>query len=51
MNLYTLARTWQTLRAIAPGGPKASTRVKNIVAGRTLARAGIFQRLWGAWWR
>jgi hypothetical protein len=37
VNLYTLARTVQTIRAILPGGPRASTRVKNIVVGRTLA--------------
>jgi hypothetical protein len=49
VNLYSLARTWQTIRAIAPGGPKASTRVKNIVVGRTLARAGIWHRLWKGW--
>jgi hypothetical protein len=48
MNLYTLARTWQTIKAIASGRP--STRVKNIVVGRTLARAGVWRRVWGPWW-
>ena len=48
MNLYTLARTVNTISAIVRGRP--GTRAKNIVVGRTLARAGFWRRLWGPWW-
>ena len=47
MNLYTLARTVQTVRAVFGGHP--STRVKNIVVGRTLARTGVWNFLWKPW--
>lgn len=47
MNLYTLARTVTTAKAIASGNPRRiGTRAKNIVVGRTLAHAGFWRRLW-----
>lgn len=45
MNLYRLSRTMNTIDAVAH--PKRlPRRVKNIVLGRTLARTGIWRRLW-----
>lgn len=44
MNLYTLARTWNTLSSLLRGRPYP--RAKNIVVGRTMARMGIWRRLW-----
>ena len=46
MNLYRLARTVNTLQAVAH--PKRlPRRMKNILIGRLFARAGIFRTLWG----
>lgn len=48
MNLYQLARVVQTGKVIASGDPKRiARRGKNIVVGRTLARAGVWRKLWG----
>jgi hypothetical protein len=45
-KLYRAARLSNTLHAIA--NPKrAPRRLKNIVVGRLLARAGVFGRMWG----
>lgn len=46
-TLYRLARLSATARAVSSGNPKRITRRgKNIVVGRTLARAGLWRRLW-----
>ena len=45
--LYRLARSVRTVDALASVNPKRiSRRVKNIAVGRTLAKLGIFKRLW-----
>jgi hypothetical protein len=47
VNLYKLARNVNTLTALASGDPKrARRRVKNIIVGRALARAGFWRWLW-----
>ncbi len=47
MNLFKLARTVATIKAITSGSPKKiARRGKNIVVGRVLARAGFWRRLW-----
>lgn len=47
-SLYKLARTVNTISALTSGDPRrAGRRVKNIVVGRALARAGFWRRLWG----
>jgi hypothetical protein len=52
MNLYSLARVANTLSALLSGDPKRmETRAKNIVVGRTLARGGVWNALWGRWGR
>jgi hypothetical protein len=46
--LYRLARGVNTAEALGSGNPRrAGRRVKNIVVGRSLARAGFWRRLWG----
>jgi hypothetical protein len=46
VSLYKLARMLNTANAIA--NPKRlPRRVKNILVGRMLARAGFWRRLWG----
>jgi hypothetical protein len=45
MNLYKLARIMNTANAIT--NPKRlPRRVKNIIVGRALARAGVWRWLW-----
>jgi hypothetical protein len=52
MNLYGIARWANTIGAILSGDPhRIGVRAKNIVVGRTLARGGVWQGLWRAWWR
>lgn len=47
MDLYKLARTVQTLKALGSGDPKRmGRRAKNIVVGRALARTGFWRWLW-----
>jgi hypothetical protein len=46
-RLYGVARTANTVSAVASGHPKRVVRrAQNIVVGRVLARAGIWQKLW-----
>lgn len=50
MNIYSLARTANTLGTLLSGDPKRiGTRAKNVVIGRTLARGGVWMKLWGRW--
>jgi hypothetical protein len=46
-QLYRAARVSNTIGTAASGHPKRiATRGKNIVVGRTFAKAGIWRRLW-----
>jgi hypothetical protein len=46
MNLYQLARTVNTIQAITKPR-RLPRRLKNILIGRLLSRAGVFRILWG----
>jgi hypothetical protein len=47
VNLYTLARRVQTIKAAASGDPKRiGRRAKNVVVGRALGRGRVWRRLW-----
>jgi hypothetical protein len=46
-NLYTIARTANTISALMSGNPsRMSRRVGNIILGRALGRAGVWRALW-----
>ncbi len=46
-DLYRLARTANTLDALASGNPdRIARRAKNIILGRALARGGVWRALW-----
>lgn len=46
-TLYQAARLSSDLDALASGNPRRITRrAKNVALGRTLARAGVWRRLW-----
>src|SRR6478672_3200168 len=46
-NLYTVARTVNTLSALASGDPgRIARRARNVAVGRMLARGGAWRRLW-----
>jgi hypothetical protein len=54
--LYRAARVARTTEAVEKsvetGDPSyAGRRVRNILIGRALARAGAWRRLWGPWGR
>lgn len=47
-RLYTAARTLGTIEALASGSPRRiGRRAVNLAVGRTLARGGVWRRLWG----
>ena len=47
-QLFRAARLSATARAISSGNPeKIERRARNIAVGRTLARAGLFNALFG----
>ncbi|HZT96944.1 MAG TPA: hypothetical protein VFB34_08915 [Chloroflexota bacterium] len=47
-DLYRVARTANTISAVASGNPRrVSRRAKNIILGRALGRAGLWRLLWG----
>ena len=47
-QLYRLARTANTVSAVASGHPQRIVRrARNITVGRALGRAGVWRRLWG----
>jgi hypothetical protein len=49
-QLFRAARLSATVGALASGDPKRiSRRARNVVVGRTLAKAGVWKLLWGAW--
>lgn len=46
-ELYSLARTANTISAITSGNPtRIARRSKNIILGRALGRAGVWRALW-----
>jgi hypothetical protein len=46
-QLYRLARTANTVSAVASGHPQRIVRrAKNIAVGRALGKAGVWRRLW-----
>ncbi len=46
-ELYRVARTANTLSAVASGNPTRITRrAKNVILGRALGRAGVWRALW-----
>jgi hypothetical protein len=46
-QLYRLARTANTVSAVASGHPRRIVRrARNVAVGRALGRAGIWRRLW-----
>jgi hypothetical protein len=46
-TLYQAARLSSDLDAVASGNPRRiGRRAKNVMLGRTLARAGVWRRLW-----
>lgn len=46
-SLYRAARTVNTVSAVASGKPgRAGRRARNVFVGRSLARAGVFRRLY-----
>ena len=46
-EMYRAARTANTLSVIASGNPKRMTRrAKNVIVGRSMARAGVWRALW-----
>jgi muconolactone delta-isomerase len=46
-QLFRIARDVDTAEAITSGNPRRiGRRAKNVVLGRTLARAGVWRRLW-----
>ena len=46
-QLYSLARTTNTIEALASGNPnRIARRTKNIIVGRALGRAGLWRALW-----
>jgi hypothetical protein len=49
-KLFRLARTVNTVEAIASGDPRRiARRGKNIIVGRALRRVGFWRWLWGGW--
>jgi hypothetical protein len=47
-QLYSLARTVNTVGALASGNPtRMARRGKNVILGRSLRRAGVWRALWG----
>ena len=46
-QLYRAARISNNISAVASGKPRrVATRAKNVTVGRTLAKAGVWRRLW-----
>ena len=46
-SLYKVARTANTMSAVASGNPRRmSRRASNVIIGRSLARAGVWKALW-----
>lgn len=46
-TLFKAARLSATARAVSSGDPrKIARRGKNVIVGRALARAGVWNRLW-----
>ncbi len=46
-TLYQLARLSNNIRAITSSDPeRANRRLRNIMVGRALGRAGVWRRLW-----
>lgn len=47
--LYALARVCASVAAIERGPGSTANRGKNIAVGRSLGRAGVWNRLWRKW--
>ena len=46
-DLYRVARTANTISAVASGNPRRiSRRARNVILGRALGRAGVWRALW-----
>jgi hypothetical protein len=43
---YRAARVSRDIEAVSSGNPRRISRVKNKIVGRTLARTGVWRRLW-----
>ena len=49
-DLYRAARIANDITTVASGKPgRIANRAKNKVVGRSLARGGVWRKLWGRW--
>jgi hypothetical protein len=49
-DLYKAARISRDIEVLSTGDPeKIGRRIRNKLVGRALARAGVWNKLWGKW--
>jgi hypothetical protein len=49
-DIYKAARIARDIEVLSSGDPKKiGRRVRNRIVGRLLARAGVWNKLWGKW--